>query len=590
MSAAGANRVNTGRDAFWSQVPTDEWSDAIVASMKLGGIDHLFFVSGTEINFFQEAIAKAAARGTPAPKLITMIHESVALNAALGVTMVTGKPSAAAAHVDVGTFHYGAALHTAWRGGYPVMIMGGTGPRAFPGSMPGARDSLVQWQQESRDQNGIVRDYTKADHRLEHQDNPGLMVSRLLQIAMSESRGPVYLAIPRETAMLPTGGQSAFPTVDQLGLARPVAPAHEDAERIADWLVEAHNPLVCVERSGRDLRTVSELVELSELLALPIAETSGADRLNVPHSHPHFGTGPSTRDADMLLVLDAVAPFMPGLDSPAPRARIAWIGSDPVLSRYKTMEYRADLWVPASVLETLRAVRRAVEARLDRGDLARIAERRERLQTRKRAIAEQLSREAAAAGRSSTPSGRWVAHELGRLMAPDALLLNDAISNSEHVRAYAGRDRAGTYFRSGSSSGGWGSGAALGARIARPEAEVVLASGDGYFTFGSPLAALWGAAYHKAPYLSVVFVNASYSTGTTGLKRLYPDGVAVQSGNYDGGTFDPPPDFARLAEAAGGYGEVVTATERVGPALEEGQRQVRQGVPAVIAIRVPGPV
>jgi len=416
------------------------------------------------------------------------------------------------------------------------------------------------------------------------------MVSRLLQIALSESRGPVYLAIPRETAMLRTGGLSAFPTVDQLGLARPVAPAHDDAQRIADWLVEARNPLVCVERSGRDPQVVLELVELSELLALPIAETSGADRLNFPHSHPHFGTGPSTRDVDVLLVLDAVAPFMPGLDSPAPDARIAWIGSDPVLSRYKTMEYRADLWVPASVLETLRAVRRAVEARLDRSDLARIAERRERLLTRKRLMAEQLSREAAAAGRSSTPSGRWVAHELGRLIGPDALLLNDAISNSEHVRAYAGRDRPGTYFRSGSSSGGWGSGAALGARIARPEAEVVLASGDGYFTFGSPLAALWGAAYHKAPYLSVVFVNASYSTGTTGLKRLYPDGVAVRSGNYDGGTFDPPPDFARLAEAAGAYGEVVTATERVGAAIEEGQRQVRQGVPAVIAVRVPGPV
>ncbi len=43
----------------WSEHPADEWSDAIVASMKLGGIDHLFFVSGTEIIFYQEAIAKA---------------------------------------------------------------------------------------------------------------------------------------------------------------------------------------------------------------------------------------------------------------------------------------------------------------------------------------------------------------------------------------------------------------------------------------------------------------------------------------------------------------------------------------------------
>ncbi len=227
---------------------------------------------------------------------------------------------------------------------------------------------------------------------------------------------------------------------------------------------------------------------------------------------------------------------------------------------------------------------------LDRSDLSRIAQRRARLADRKRESLARLEAEAAVAGRAATPTGRWVARELGRILSPEAILLNDAISNSEHVRAYAGRDLPGSYFRSGSSSGGWGSGAAFGARLARPDREVVLASGDGYFTFGSPLAALWAAAQHRAPFLSVVFVNASYSTGTTGLKRLYPDGVAVRSGNYDGGVFDPPPDFARLAEAAGGYGQLVTETDQVGPALEEGLRQVRSGVPAVIAVRVPGPV
>ena len=49
----------------WTEHPADEWSDAIVASMKLGGVDHLFFVSGTEIIFYQEAIAKARDRGWP---------------------------------------------------------------------------------------------------------------------------------------------------------------------------------------------------------------------------------------------------------------------------------------------------------------------------------------------------------------------------------------------------------------------------------------------------------------------------------------------------------------------------------------------
>ena len=40
-----------------------------------------------------------------------MTHEYAGLNAALGYAAVTGRPAATVAHVDVGTQHYGCALH-----------------------------------------------------------------------------------------------------------------------------------------------------------------------------------------------------------------------------------------------------------------------------------------------------------------------------------------------------------------------------------------------------------------------------------------------------------------------------------------------
>src|SRR5690554_4066792 len=83
------------------ETAAEEWADAIVAAMKLGGVDHLFFVSGSELSFFQEAIAKAHAKGWPAPRLVTMTHEHVALNAALGSAMARNQPAATAVHVDV---------------------------------------------------------------------------------------------------------------------------------------------------------------------------------------------------------------------------------------------------------------------------------------------------------------------------------------------------------------------------------------------------------------------------------------------------------------------------------------------------------
>jgi acetolactate synthase I/II/III large subunit len=64
--------VTISHDARWNEYAAEEWSDALVAAMKLGGIDHLFFVSGSEIAFWQESVAKAQEKGWPAPKLITV--------------------------------------------------------------------------------------------------------------------------------------------------------------------------------------------------------------------------------------------------------------------------------------------------------------------------------------------------------------------------------------------------------------------------------------------------------------------------------------------------------------------------------------
>jgi acetolactate synthase-1/2/3 large subunit len=578
-----------GSEAWWTETGAEEWADAIVAAMKLGGIEHLFFVSGSELTFYQEAIAKAHAKGRPAPRLVTMTHEHVALNAALGSAMVRNQPAATAVHVDVGTLHYGAAIHTAWRGGYPVLMTAGTGPRAFPGSMRGARGSSVQWIQEPRDQGEIVRQYTKLDHRMEHQDNPGLMISRLLQVAMSEPRGPVYVSIPQETAMLPMPGTARFPTRDQLGLARPVWPDPADARQIAAWLVQADNPVMYTTRAGRDPEAVLELVQLAELLAIPVMESTNADRLNFPMTHWAYGTGPAAQDADVLLVMEDVVPFTPGPGSPSADAKIAWVAIDPVLSRYKTLEFRADLWIPAAVAAVARAVYEAATPMLTQSAMSRIADRRARLEQRKRemvAHAEALAQGDIKHGRLT---GRVVGYELGQLLEPASIVLNDGLSNGGFVQSYACRTQPGTYFRSGSSSGGWGSGASLGVKLARPDQDVIHATGDGYFMFGTPLPALWAAGHHKAAYMAVVFVNGSYSTGTSGLRSAYPEGYGSTAAHYEGGTFEPTPNFAKLAEAANGYGEQVTELSQLAPALQRGLEHTRNDTPAVVAVRVPGP-
>ena len=166
------------------------WSWRFTAS----GVDHLFFTSGAEIVWYQEAIAKAHAQGRPAPRLITMTHEHASLNAALGYAAGAASGRHRRCTWTREPIITAARFIPRRTPNLPVMIMAGGPPVSYTGTMKGSRDRGGHlWMQQSFDQNGIVRNYVKWEHRLEYQDNPRLMASRGLQIAQSDPRGPVYM-------------------------------------------------------------------------------------------------------------------------------------------------------------------------------------------------------------------------------------------------------------------------------------------------------------------------------------------------------------------------------------------------------------
>ena len=144
----------------------------------------------------------------------------------------------------------------------------------------------------------------------------------------------------------------------------------------------------------------------------------------------------------------------------------------------------------------------------------------------------------------------------------------------------------GTYFRNPGSGGGWAAGAALGAKLGRPDKDVIAVTGDGFYMYSVANAAISAAVRYRAPFLSIIYQNRSYSTGTQATAAFYPGGYAVQSG-LEAGYFDPPMDFAKEAEAAGAYGENVKDPAEVGPAIGRGLEQIRRGTPAVIAVWLP---
>ena len=576
--------MNVHEKPVQSETPIESVGDAIVAAMRAGGVDHLFFTSGSEIGFYQEAIAKSRAHGHNNPmRLITVPLEHVSLNAALGYAAVSGKPAATAAHVDCGTLHYGGAIHTAWRSSLPVIMTAGFPPTAASGTMNGARDEGGHlWMQQVYDQNGIVRNYTKWSHQLAYQDNPGVIASRAVQVARSEPCGPVYLTVPKEISLLPVR-DARFPSADQLGIPRPAAPDAQSVQEIAERLIAANNPVVVVSGSGRNPETVPALVALCEMLGVAAIDSMSKAYLSFPYDHPLFQPQALLKSADVVLVMEADVPWLPGRNEPPENAYVAVVAHDPVKLRFPIHEFIAQARLASDPLLTIRAIAVASEASLTAKDKARIAERSAKLAKateKRRAEAEALALAAA----TTTPiDPRWSNYQLMQALDDNCILLDDTLG-SPALQDYLRISRPGSYFRGAGSSGGWAPGAAFGAKLAAPDRDIVAVTGDGFYMFGTPGPALWAGAHHNAPFMVVVNTNRSYTTGTLAITRTFGrDSYAAKQG-FEGGYFDPPIDFAKEAEASGGYGENVRDSADVPAALKRGLDAIRSGKCAVISI------
>jgi acetolactate synthase I/II/III large subunit len=561
--------------------------EAVVSAMSLAGIEYIFFTSGSEICFYQEAVAKLMSEGRPTPKLITINHEHAGLNAALGYAAVSGRPAVTAVHVDAGTLHQGGAIHTAYRSRLPVLMTAGAPPTSYPGSMRGARGVGGHiWMQQTYDQHAIVRQYVKWDHRLEYQDNAGLIVSRALQLACSPPCGPVYLSLPQEISLRQIDGIE-FPTLDQLGVARPPAPDPEGIREIANRLLDAKNPFVIVSGSGRNHATVRPLVQLCEMLGAPVVNSISRAFLSFPFSHPLFQGSANLSAADLVLVIDADIPWLPGPTAPGPDCYVAVIDVDPAKQNFPTFEFPANLRLTGDPLLSVNSLIEILQPLITPNHKSRLSARGSEWGQASAQKRRTLRDDAASRENARPINSLWLSYQIAEFLEEDDIVIDDTLPASRFYE-FVQLSRPGSYITNPGTSGGWAPGAALGAKCAAPDRDVVAVSGDGFYMFGTPAPALWTAAHYKLPFMMIVYQNRSYTTATTRLNTAYPDAYAKrQDFDYEGGYFDPPIDFAREAEAAGAYGENVKEPADIRAALKRGREQIRRGIPAVISVWLP---
>lgn len=551
-------------------------AELLLRCLAAHGIERLWFCSGSELVPLQEAAVRLRVRGEPTPEIAPAIHEHVAIAAAMGETMVSGRPAAVVAHADLGPLNFGAELHTALRGGYPLLLISG-----YPATHPERRTSQAFWNQQRWDQGAIFRQYTKWDYKVAAHEEIGTVVARALQVALTPPQGPVYLAIPAEV-LAQDYVLGDVVTADELGVGRHGAGDPEAVRLLARRLLDAERPLLITERAGRDPAAVAELTTLCEEFG--IAARTTRYRMSLPSEHPAQLGAPDVTESDVVVVLDHHVPWIPAHGAPPAGAFVTVVGVDPVASEIPLHEFRADQRLFAAAAPFLRALREELTRAASAADRDRARDRWQALQRAAAVTAQarQRRRREALALPHLTPAGLSAC--VDEVLEPTDILIDELGDTEELVR----RTLPGTLFMNGGSSLGWATSAAVGASLASGGAPVVCLTGDGGYMFGGPQAALWAQRRYDAPVLTVIANNSGYRTGTSHVDEYFPDGEARRVGDYTGGRFDPVPDHAREAQACGAIGFTVRTPAELTDALRRGRIAVtEQRLPVVIDALLP---
>jgi acetolactate synthase-1/2/3 large subunit len=551
-------------------------SSAILEALVEAGVEYLFANFGSDHPGLIEAIAQARAANRPCPKVITSPTEMVAMSAAHGFAQASGRAQAVLVHVDCGTQALGGAVHNAAKGRVPVLIIAGMSPATQEGEALGSRNEFIQWIQDVRDQRGLVRGYVRYENEIRVGANARQIVHRALQFAHSDPRGPVYLAAPREVL------ESEVPRVSlDMRQWQPLAPRalSGDATReIALALAEAENPLIVTSYIGRSADAVQELVALAEATGAGVIE-SVPNYMNFPTTHPCYQgvqwnerrQNEALARADAVLVIDSDVPWISAVSKPRDGVQVFHIDSDPLKEQMPLWYIGATLQCQADAALAVRQIRESVST---------LGTDPERLARRRQKLAESHARWQHGVTGREAPGEKLTAEHLvaciREAVGDDAIVVSESVTNFHVVSQHMRRTKPGTLFSSGGGSLGYNGGAAIGIKLAKPDALVVAICGDGTYLFSQPSTVHWMARAYGAPFLHVVLNNGGWRAPRQAVLSVRPDGIAARSPDIDI-HFPQPPDYAAIAAAAGGaHPETVRSVAEVKPALEQALRAIRE--------------
>jgi acetolactate synthase-1/2/3 large subunit len=533
-------------------------AEALLRTLRAMGVARIFASPGSDWAPLWEALARPHAPGD-FPEYVSVRHEETAVAMASGWSKASGKLPAVMLHTTVGTLHAAMALRIARHERVPMVVMAG---ESIAFGEPPAPMVGRQWLRLLTDTGGparLIEPCVKWSAALQAAALLPLTIQRACQLATHAPRGPVFLSVPIEYLM----EDLAQPLPAPAALPRPAAAEPAALDALAQALSAAKNPLIITEEAGRDPAAVDSLVALAEALGAPVVEAWQPYYLNFPRHHRLYGgivpeIEPLVKSADAVLLADAVLPWHPP-SSLGRDQKVYAIGEDPLRSNLPYWGYRTDMVIPGELRATLEGLLQRISPRPHGEKVVRHLE--------------------PAPAEMRNP---WIAQQLNAALPADAIVVNETITHRLELLRRLDKLRPGGFYESSFGGLGVGLSTALGVKHAQPERLVVCTIGDGAFHYNPVVAALGASQELGLPLLIVLFDNAGYLSQKTDVVTYYPKGEAVRSGRFAGTGITPRPEYAKLAEAYGGYGEKVERPQDVPAALGRGLEQQQRGRLALI--------
>ena len=549
------------------------------------GVERVFVNSGTDFPPIIEGLAEAEAHGVDLPDVVVVPHEHVAMSMAHGHYAATGRPAAVILHTNVGLANGAIGAINAATDHVPVILMSGRTPTTEAGRF-GSRTVPIGWGQEMRDQAALVREACKWEYEVRFPEQVPELLDRAHAIATSTPPGPVYLSLPREVLCEPCPAEALSAPVRVRAAGAAAAP--DDLARAAWLLANAERPVVIAQRGAGSEAGFAALAELADRWALPVCQW-WAVATAIAADHPMYvgqDPGPWLADADVVVVLDSLAPWMPDAHHLPGDARVVQIGPDPLYQRFPVRHFPADVAIAADTGPALVALLAAMR------ELGEPAEPGERAGRRERVAAANRERRAALAAAADVGNGPMtkasVAHVLGEVLREvgadrRATVVSELGAPLDHL----GLTEHGSWRQEPHSGGlGWGLPFAMGLQLADPDRLVVATVGDGSYLFANPVAAHHVGEAHAIAMLTVVLNNGGYGAVAQAVTGMYPTGYAAKADAVPLTGLSPSPDFRLVAESCRAWAERVTEASELRRSLHRAFAAVADGRQAVLDVRI----